>query len=71
MSLSLLKQVLCQFILIIDLADCGNCISTMMGTNDQRLWLKIRNAANAHLSLHFLYIFVKLCPEWCILNIVD
>ena len=43
----------------------------MMGTYKQRLWLIIRNTANPKITLHLIYIFVKLGPERSILNIVN
>ena len=41
-----------------------------MGTHHQRLGLKIRNAADADISLHLIEILVKFCPKRSIFNIM-
>ena len=60
-----------QLIHVIDFADGGNGIGSVVGTDDQRLGFKIGNAANTQIALHVMDVIVKLGTEGRILNIVD
>jgi hypothetical protein len=67
----MIVQNIHQLVRIGDLADGGDGKGTMMGPDDQRLRLKIRNAADAHMALHLQNILLKLRAEIGAFDIVD
>ena len=60
-----------QLIHVIDLADSGDSVCSVMGPYNQRLCFKIRNAADAQVALHVMDIIVKLGTERRVFNVVD
>ncbi len=65
------KQHPGQLVHIVDLAYGCDRISSMVGTNQQRLRFIIRNTADSHSSGHLLDVFIKFGPKRRIFNIVD
>ena len=59
-----------DLIRIIDFPHRLYCISSMMGTDDQRLRLIIGNTADPHISFHLVHIFIKFGTERRVLNIM-
>ena len=60
-----------QFIHVIDLADRGDGIRTVVRTDDQGLRLKIGNAADAQVTPHMMNVVIEFGTERRVLNIVD
>ena len=69
--ISMFENFFYDFIGIIDFTNGSNGKSTVVGTNDKRLWLKIGNAADAQCSLHFINILFKLGSERRIFDVMN
>ncbi len=63
MGVSAVKNLFYQFFIVIDFSHRGNGKGAVMGPDNQRLGLIVRDTANAELPLHLLHILVEFCAE--------
>ena len=63
MRVSPSEEHICEFPDIVNLADCSNGISSVMGTYDQWLRLKITDTSDSEISLHLCQVFLELRSE--------
>ena len=60
-----------QLLHIIDLSDRGDRVGAVMGTDNERLRLVIRNAADPHIPGHLIQILFKFGPKRRTFDIVN
>ena len=65
------KQILGQFLGIVDLSHRSDGIGAVVRADDQRLGLIIRNTADSEKTLHFGSVAFKFGAEAGALNVVD
>ena len=70
MWMPLIKYLLGYLVNVVDLADSCQGICSVMWTYYEWLWLIIGYTSYSQIALHVLHIFVELCSEWSILDIV-
>ena len=65
------KDVLGNFVHIVDLSHGHDRIGSMVGTHQKGLGLVVRDTADPHISLHLVHVLVEFRPKGRILNIVN
>ena len=66
-----MERLLHQLFHIVNASHRGDGIIAQMRAYDQRLGIRIADAADSHRPRHFPHVPLKLCAEWGILDIMN